>query len=149
MTTEFTDANDEVRPIAGELIPTHHRHLIGVHIEFVFRDPAAKKAGRVALGTAQKVSGLNAHLADWGEDAFVIVLARTPWIDMTPRQRKALVDHELSHCQVDDDGALHVIGHDLEEFVAVVERNGLWRSDVAEFGKVAAAQLRLRLEEAS
>lgn len=110
------------------------------------------------LGKARKISGLNAYLAaefaddeippaDRDDTFLVIEIAEKEWVELTTAQRRALVDHELCHFVLDedDDGneTVSVVGHDLEEFRAVVERHGMWRPDVRAFTDVAVKQLRL------
>lgn len=71
------------------------------------------------------------------------------WNLLTDSQRRALVDHELCHCGVKDPGADEpewtLRAHDIEEFKAVIERHGFWKSDVREFSE-AAHQLKLRMQ---
>lgn len=146
-----------VKTIAEPLIEDHP-DLDDIDIRYVFRDTAAKSKGKVLLGKARKVSGLNAFLAagyspdeipadDADHDFFVIEIAEDEWVTLTEAQRVALVDHELSHCaiEVDDDGnqTLVVRGHDLEEFCSVVARHGLWKPDVRVFAETAVKQLTL------
>ncbi|GAB3429923.1 hypothetical protein GCM10027436_02490 [Actinophytocola sediminis] len=154
--TEYWRA-PEVAKIADGLIVKHHKDLnrTDVTIRYLFRDPPAKSRGRVVLGKARKISGLYAalvglehadRLGDEPADFFVVEIAHGPWVGMTERQRVALVDHELSHLDVelseDDDRVLVTRGHDVEEFAAVVKRHGLWRESIAEFAAVAkSAQL--------
>lgn len=140
----------EPRSIAEELIPEHHPHLIPFlpEMRFVFRDKAQKSKGRVQLGSARKVTGLNAWLAEeepvevYDEDPigfFVIEIAEDEWEHLSSRQRTALVDHELTHCWVDygEDGSASLVvrGHDLEEFTSIVKRHGLWKEDLQWFGE--------------
>lgn len=148
-------AAPEVAHIAGDLIATvdDHAELAGVDIVYVWRDKAAKSKGRTVLGKARKVSGLNALLArDLGDDAplFVIEVAQDEWIDLTTKQRYALVDHELSHLRVKigDDGErdLSIGGHDVEEFRSVIDRHGFWKSDVADFAVSVSEQMRLAID---
>lgn len=148
----------EVARIADELIPKHHDHLnrTDVEIKYFFREPAAKSRGRLVYGQASKVGGRSAFLVklehaerleiDEPIDFFVIEMAHTLWCGLTEPQRRALVDHELSHCDVELDEAgerkLVMRGHDVEEFADVVKRHGLWRPNVVAFTEVAkAAQL--------
>jgi len=156
MTTSYWRAR-EVEDIVEKLVPEHHDHLDrqDVTIRCVFRDTAAKSRGKIVLGKARKIAGLNAHLVglvrrdDLGDDPadfFVIEVPHMPWQALTPAQRTALVDHELCHFYVaipDDpkeDRKLVLVGHDLEEFSAIVERHGLWRPDLVEFAKVIAGR---------
>lgn len=151
MTTYWRAKDVEV--LVEQLVPEHHSHLDrpDVTIRCVFRDTVSKSRGRMVLGKARKISGLNAHLVglvrrdDLGDDPadfFVIEVPHEPWYALTEAQRLALVDHELSHLYVaipenpDEPRKLVMVGHDLEEFTAVVERHGLWRPNLTEFAKV-------------
>lgn len=154
---EYSPAPDAER-IAQKLIADHHTHLTDVRVEFVFRDKASKSNGKVVLGKARKISGLNAFLArdpdaTYGEDFFVIELAEDEWLEMPASKRRALVDHELCHCTIDfdEDKGIVTLGlraHDVEEFKEIVDRHGLWKDDLAEFAKAAKEQLELSLDDA-
>lgn len=149
-----------VAAIGRKLIDTVHTGLTDIRVEYVFRDPPATSKGRVRLGSARKVTGLAAYLAgestevasDEGEPFFVIEIAETEWANLDAKQRKALVDHELCHCRYDFDETknevkLSIVGHDLEEFVAVVDRHGLWRPDVEVFAASTSKFKQLELGE--
>ena len=131
----------EVKDIARDLIVNYHSYLLNARIEFVFCDPPAKSRGTEVWGSARKITGLAAFLAsdnmlansDERESFFVVTIAKEIWKQLNEKQRRALVDHELCHLWVDEDGELKLIGHDLEEFGAVVSRHGLWREDITRF----------------
>jgi putative metallopeptidase len=54
------------------------------------------------------------------------------------KQRRALVDHELNHLNIDiDTGKYSLLPHDLEEFSGIVRRHGLWRDSVKFFIEAA------------
>lgn len=160
--TEYWPAPAAAR-IADELIEAHHPHLIDHRIEFVFRDKAAKRHGRIVLGTARKVTGLNAFLARpvtstvedlEGGTFFLIELAGDHWPRLTDAQQRAVVDHELCHCWVewDEDQQQHVHsirGHDIEEFNDIVRRHGAWKPDVAAFAETLQLALFDRPDEAA
>ena len=136
----------DAKNIAEGLIPKYHEHLEQAKILYLFTNQERKKCDRVRLAGTAKVSGLtkylsSLHLSDdldapavgHGAD-FVILFDGNIWERLTQAQRLALVDHELCHAgwvADEDDGRFILRGHDLEEFVAVVERHGLWKSDVA------------------
>jgi len=51
------------------------------------------------------------------------------WEMLTPKEKVALVDHELEHCCQEDD-KYFIQGHDVEDFLAVIKRNGFWTPDL-------------------
>lgn len=68
---------------------------------------------------------------------FVIAISSAQWVFLDPKQKVALVDHELMHCDsyIDDKGnvALKMRGHDLEEFRDIVQRHGYWMDGIDKF----------------
>jgi hypothetical protein len=72
------------------------------------------------------------------ETAFVITVWENAWEKLSDRQRKALIDHELCHCRIEEDERTGkakgvIVGHDIEEFNDVVRRHGHWLTDVSNF----------------
>lgn len=143
----------EVEKVAHELIRGPHARLATAPIAYVFRSPAATYRGRDVWAKARKISGLAAFLAvtptpletpdrldvgDPANDFYVIEVASTIWEHLNDRQKLALVDHELSHLDFLPGDPLKITGHDLEEFVGVVRRHGLWSPAV--FDLVAAGK---------
>lgn len=150
--------SEEVERVAQELIEEHHPHLLGVRIEYVFLSKTPKSKGKDVWGRAKKISGLPAFLADDPKrlpesyedqppDFFVIEISEEVWRRLKPKGKRALVDHELSHCEIveDEEGrvSLAIVGHDVTEFEAVLRRHGLWNESVKEFVEAGAEQLDL------
>jgi len=106
-----------------------------VRIAYVWRDKPIIRGGKTVLGKARKISGLPAFLASEDLDTdnpafFVIEIDKTYWPSLSENEREALVDHELTHCIVDEDeGTLKILPHDLEEFYFIVKRHGLWSEE--------------------
>jgi putative metallopeptidase len=155
MPQEYSPA-PEVEDVARDLIHLYHTHLATVRIDYVFATEALKEKGKIVLGRAKKVSGLNAYIAakDRGyessqpEEFFVIEIHRGSWLQLSEKQRKALCDHELHHLDVDlDTNKLSLKPHDLEEFNAIVRRYGLWQPDVEFFVRAAREKERGLFEE--
>ena len=147
----------EVEEVARELIREHHPHLAGERIEYLFIEKTPNSGGKELWGRARKITGLQALFANRGglpmeyedyPDAargfFVIEVSEEIWENLTIAARRALVDHELTHCAVDEEkDKLTIRPHFLEEFSQVVHRHGLWRGDVEVFARVSAEQLEL------
>jgi predicted metallopeptidase len=133
---------EEVEEIAQKLIKEYHQHLRDAHMCYFFRKPAAKSAGQVVPGRASKVSGK--YKAMTGYD-FVIEISESHFNEMNENKKKALIDHELSHCYIDLEGNIKTINHDFEGFNGVLRRHGFWAGDLEAMGETAQ-QLKLPFE---
>ncbi len=161
--TIYTSA-PEVEVVAKKLIRRWHKHLVdqtmdhtGIEVRCIFRDEHQTRADKAVLATTRLLGGLQAWLAATVKptDAeaprlFLIEVARDVWDVLEPSARDALIDHELCHCVMDDHSPPrpHLLGHDVEEFEAVVRRHGVWRPEVEALVKAGldGGQLRLVVE---
>ena len=145
----YWPADESVTEVATALINEHHPHLNPAEVVFLFRAKAAKRGGRIILGKASKANAkVNAYLGrDLGPEGnvepiaprarFVIEIAHNVWTKAPARARAALVDHELCHCTVNEEGKSAMVGHDVEEFTAIVERHGAWTQGLVEMFETA------------
>ena len=141
MATEYCEAPKEVLEMARDLITSYHEELAGVEIAFLMRTPTLRSAGRLVWGKASKANAKQRALS--GKDIeFVIELSAEVWGELEYGQRRALLDHELSHCtcEADDDGEIHykLRPHDLEEFNSIVARYGAWHDGITVFSEQLA-----------
>jgi len=152
---------DDPRPIVRRLVEEEDlfRDLrVGeAVIMAVFRAFPLVKQARTIIGTMAlpRWQGSMGPMAEWLLATacggivpdFILTIDLVWWNLAGPREREALVFHELCHCMhaVDKDGELRftddglpvwaIRGHDLEEFRAVVEKYGAWDSDIAAFAE--------------
>ncbi|WP_050769603.1 putative metallopeptidase [Thermosinus carboxydivorans] len=130
MSAEYFDA-PEVEVIAKELIEDHHPNLCQAKIKYLFRTGDWESKGKTILGKAEKLNDKIKHLAGYD---FIITINQIMFFAMTPQQRRALVDHELTHCFVDEDDSgnpvYKILPHDVEEFHSIIRRHGLWQEDL-------------------
>ncbi|HAL17416.1 MAG TPA: hypothetical protein DCP32_11905 [Anaerolineaceae bacterium] len=127
--SEWEEASPSVIHIAEQLIEKYHPWLRDARIGFVFRDEAQQSLGRLILAQAQKVT---AKLQVYLEFDFLIWVSKEDWEGkLTDAQREALIDHELCHCvkRLDTD-TWAIRPHDVQEFWQIIERHGLWSSDL-------------------
>ena len=146
---ELIDRAGEVgRPmyaLLDELVDAHHDELAAAHIALAWNTAWKPDVdGRVTLGKCRKASDLDRELAEFD---FVIILRRDFWqhAQVTALQRRALLDHELTHATVrlDKDGepvidergrqVYRLRKHDIEEFGCIVARYGLYKRDLTWF----------------
>lgn len=129
------------------LVEQHHEDLCDARIALAWCTSWTRDAdGKIVLGKCKKASDLDRELAAYD---FIILLAKWFWraLDVTDAQRRALLDHELCHAAlkrdvngepVEDERGRRVYRirkHDLEEFVAVVDRHGIYTHDLEVFAR--------------
>lgn len=139
------NVNSSVYDLLANLIDQHHRRLTNAAIGLAWhRGLKPDVDGRITLGKVRKCSDLDRELAHF---AFVIVLNRDFWLDTrtSNAQRRALLDHELCHCEVALDEnqeprrdardriVYRTRKHDIEEFSDIVRRHGIYRHELESF----------------
>jgi len=133
--------------VARRLIAKHHSHLVEAKIKYLFRTGSWSTQKRETWGKAQRISGQQAFLT--GLD-FVITVHMDVWEQLDEKERIALVDHELAHCckgEDDPEGnpTWYIQGHDVEEFISVIRRHGLWRPSLKKIDKAVQEHKQLTL----
>jgi len=86
----------DVLSLAHQIISAHHPWLKEAKIGFILQDFASLKLGNTVLGNAAKISDKQ-RAADLDLD-YLITIALDTWRELSTNQRKALIDHELCHC---------------------------------------------------
>jgi len=132
-----------------ELVDKHHEDLDNAGARIALAWCLSWKAdvdGHVTLGKCKRASDLDRELYAYD---FVLLLNQEWFEDaaVTDAQRRALIDHELSHAAVklDKDGepvedergrtVFRTVKHDIEEFSAVVARHGIYKRDLEAFAR--------------
>ena len=138
------DPAEEVEKIASKLIAKHHTHLASCNIAYLFVNREMKKSGRVVVATAEKISKKQKALSKFD---FLITVGFPTWQELSEPIRLAVVDHELSHCWVEDDEKTgetkyRTLPHEVEEFTGVLRRHGLYTVDLVKLGNVVQDSLK-------
>ena len=108
-------------------------------------DPNITKAKIISLfvlakkcdfsGKMEKTTGVWKYLSEYN---YVMLLHKPVYMDLTENQQNALVFHELMHIKSreDKDDNVHwsVKNHDVEEFICVVKKHGLWSPQLKVLG---------------
>ena len=127
------DPAEEVQALAeGKVVPQWNAECDGASIAYLFTDDLGSSKGWQNLAHIRKATAVERCLTSYD---FVLVVDRLVWAKFDTKKRLALVDHEFCHLSVDADGKLSVVGHDLEEFCAVVRRHGAWLDDISLFNQ--------------
>lgn len=140
----------------AELLNEEHQHLMDADIGFLWTTYDNVSKGRKVLGMAEIFSSRTnkwvkarqeQQLREWFGHIpdFIITIDAIYWMNAGNPERFALIEHELYHCAqaTDEFGAPRfnhstgrpvyaIRGHDVEEFVGVVQRYGAEASGVSE-----------------
>jgi hypothetical protein len=139
----FADA-DQPAAIGAVLVDAIHTNLANAKIGYVFRKDI-KRRGQCVWGQASKVGGKLAHFSHLD---FLIEINWERWKLLDQTRRVALLDHELTHCGVEEteEGEKFVlVPHDIEEFDSIARRWGIWRPQLAHFADALGAGQQLAL----
>lgn len=124
---EFYNASSELEDIARGLIEKYHSHLVEAKIKYLLRNGTWNTRKRETWGQAKKVGKEVNFLTGYD---FIITVNDEVWGQLNQAEREALLDHELQHCfaGTDDEGnkIWGTMGHDVEDFHAIIRRHGLW-----------------------
>ena len=120
-----------VKAIAEAILRPFHADLVTARIGYLFRKEWKRK-GKTVRAKLSVASGWAQYV---GKVDFVMEVNWTVWRFLTAAQRIALIDHELCHAWQDlDSGAWKTAVHDIEEFLPIIERWGLWEPDLEKLG---------------
>jgi hypothetical protein len=138
--------------LLAEIRQAYHGDLEGAKIGMAWRFGwRADIDGHLRLGQLKKRGDLDRELDDYD---FIILLNQEAWEALNEKQKRALVDHELCHARIalDTDGqpkhddrdrlVCRIRKHDVEEFREIVDRHGLWTSELEAIAKAAIADAR-------
>jgi predicted metallopeptidase len=127
---DYEKATPDMIDIAEQIVTKHHQRLDGVNIAILTQEKASKSKGRTVYGTASTIPAKMIPLLA-GDYHFVIVIAMDQWAALSDAQKRALMDHEICHCTLTENGPA-IRGHDYEEFAEIIARHGFWREDHGE-----------------
>jgi hypothetical protein len=117
--------------LSALLIDTLHPQLRSARFAYLYRE-TLERGGEIKLATVSKASAKVRFLTDLD---FIVDVNWTAWRQLSGPQRLALVDHELCHCDRDENGRAVLIPHDVEEFGAIITRWGLWQPNLVRFAQ--------------
>lgn len=131
------DRAETVEELAKRLISKYHPHLANCKIAYLYKNKDMKSKGRVKIATAEKCSPKLKALTEYD---FLIVVSFPAYNSLSDKQKRAIIDHELEHCwcEEDDTGELtySIIPHDVEEFGSIIQRHGLYYTDLEKMGRI-------------
>lgn len=124
MTIYWEEASPSVIDVAILLIGKYHDNLSSARIGFVFRSEYIQgKFGDEYAGVQLVSPKVRVHL----DYDFIVWVGKDFWERAPAEKRTAALDHVLCHCGYDMDESRYFIRpHDLNDFIANIERFGFW-----------------------
>ena len=136
--TQFDPCGQEVLDVAKDLIKQFHSHLATKSMKFLFVNKPITRKGRSVAATAEKIGDKIRAISD--DTDFLIVISAPVWVDLSDELRQYILDHELSHCFVEekDDGEEKnkILPHDFEDFTDVIRRRGALTVEIQKLKEV-------------
>lgn len=135
---DFEDCPQPVYDVLSIVLATNeHRSLNQYKFRCIFAKKITHSKGRRTLATIKRLSPKENLLS--GVDV-LITIDFYFWTE-NPEKQEALLFHELCHLMISEEGDLTTVGHDLEEFYAVIKRYGDWNHDVKPFADALQGEL--------
>ena len=137
--TQFDPCPEEISKLARGLITQYHTHLVNSKFAFLFVNKDMTRKGKIAIATVEKI---NAKFKALTELDFLITISYPKWKELSDKQQMAVMDHELTHCLVEDseepggDTKFKIIPHSIEEFFGIIDRYGLVFTDLVTLGRI-------------
>lgn len=136
----YSKAPERIIDLVEEIVGLYHPRLANSGIAVLMQDKATKKNGKVVLGKAEKFPEKFLPFTQGIHYDFLVTFADDEWQNLDMHQRRALVDHELCHLEYDENLAATLRAHDVEEFVEIIERYGLWQPDIRRMANAIQGQ---------
>lgn len=125
----FDDPDEHTLKLVRIIRKKYYANFKNARIRTIMRNGKWHCYGTIrAVSEEQRKTGVEAD--------YILNLSAEAWRVFTPKQKKALIDHELAHMvvKVTKRGIVYRCRkHDLEEFSSIVERYGDWLPSIAAF----------------
>ncbi len=136
------DKSETVEALAKDLIRKYHPELANLEIVYLWKNKLMVKGGKEVIAQITKASALIKSLTHYD---VIVIVSYPAFNQLTDKQQRACIDHELSHVLIEEDIAgnpkIQIVAHDVEEFGSVIERHGLYMSDLVMLGRVVQSVL--------
>ena len=123
----YEDCNESLVETFIQVMEERFPHLVNLNFKLVFDTKKRVKQGKICLASVELASPKIRYFsidekALEGYDYVMFVDAKA-WELASDKDKKRLISHELRHVFIDEKGALKIIDHDINDFVAEVKLN--------------------------
>ena len=150
----YEDSDDGLTEVFLNVVEEHFPQLQYLKFKLIYDIKQRVSKGRLVLASIETASPKIKYLskdkiAIDGYDLLMIVDMKA-WEVASFDQRAKLVRHELRHVQIDEKGAVKIVGHEIEDFHIEVKLNAdnpEWRMKLATLTHDMYEQEKLMLKE--
>ncbi len=150
----YEDSDDSLTEVFLNVLEEHFPQLQYLKVKLIYDLKQRVSKGRLVLASVETASPKIKYLskdkiAIDGYDLLLIVDQKA-WEVASADQRVKLIRHELRHVQIDETGAVKLVGHEIEDFHIEVKLNKdapEWRMQLATLTHDMYEQEKLMIKE--
>lgn len=125
--SRYFDATNDLVAVFTKVLNERFFTLSNLKFKLLFDTKKRMSKGRLVLASTdlvnEKLRFLTADdFAPEGYD-YLITVDALVWENADAESRERLISHELNHVFIDEKGKLKLVGHDVEDFAAEIQRN--------------------------
>lgn len=123
----YLDGTNELKTVLDKLLAARFLNLFGLKFLLLFDSKKRVSKGRLVLASTdlvnEKLRFLTADdFAPEGYD-YIMTVNTVAWENADEETRERIIAHELNHVFIDEKGKLRLVGHDVGDFAAEIQKN--------------------------
>ena len=122
----YLDSDATLETVFAETLHSEFNWLESVKFKLIFDTKKRISKGRVTLASVElaneKVKFFTTDDVPEGYDCIVVVDALA-WQYASDKDKKRIISHELNHVVFNEKGKIKLVGHDVEDFAAELQKN--------------------------
>ena len=122
----YLDSDATLETVFAETLHSEFNQLESVKFKLIFDTKKRISKGRVTLASVElaneKVKFFTTDDVPEGYDCIVVVDALA-WQYASDKDKKRIISHELNHVVFNEKGKVKLVGHDVEDFAAELQKN--------------------------
>lgn len=125
--SRYLEATEDLITVFDQVQTQRFPNLTGINFKLLFDTKKRISKGKLTLASVELVNEKVKHLSandsyPEGYD-YLILVDKVAWDVAKDDDKQRLISHELNHVFIDEKGKYKLVGHDVEDFAAEIERN--------------------------
>ena len=123
----YLEGSENLQEVVTEVLNTRFPVFSGLNIKLVFDTKKRMSKGNVVLSSIELANEKVRFLTTDNDNPegydYIMVIDIVAWEYASDEDKRRLVSHELNHIFIDEKGKLKIVGHDINDFSAEIQRN--------------------------